>query len=586
MKKRIFTLCIVLILALLFVRVRTNAVSSGDETGKAFYTSTSQNLKTIISGAGCLYEDDYGTCENKTVHVSLLTQNCDVDKYGTKLVTWAIPSSDGSNFTRDTVANICKDYEKRHPGWIVLGGSNSDQYTLGFGTELVTKGRHPFSVQPYYPLICDNEKWFSNTWFAAGAGSNGNFVGITNTGEIDPLNWVEASKEYAKTQFTCQVLDEDDKVIATFPVDSLNGNGETVVYTGYYSDVDLGTFMPYEAVASNMFVVGQADMAYCNNNSNYTHVDYAQDAFYGKGTITEKSFDYTLGKGQFAISTKNAELLALLKVGVKIRCQYEYVDQTINSYESCVGFHTIQRFGDVDQPVSGSYNTNSRPRSVIGRQANGTLCLLVIDDYNNSYGVSGYGINAICKAYGIVEAYQMDGGGSAQMAIRDENSNFKGVTYSDDYTFVAGDTSKQRKVFTALLFVMRDPASVEPDKVEYVLNGGTVDVELETTYTSYKDLSLPVPVKEGCVFDAWYLDENFENKVSRKVSGDIILYAKFYRLGDMNDDDVVDLLDCILMRIYYVSGEYDEYYEWVFDMNQNDMKEEADITLAQEKVIE
>ena len=587
MKKRIIAIFIIVFLSIICIPFKSTALEATDDANKATYTTTSTSMKGITNYSGCVYTSDYGTCLGKNIHVSLLTQNCNVDTNYSKLVTWAIPNDEGSNFTRATVAKICADYEKRHPGWLVMGGINSDQYTLGFGTGLGADGKHPFSVQPYYPLICDNEKWFSNTWFAGGEGSNGNFVGITNRGEIDPLNHVIASSAQAKTTFTCQILDEYDNVVATYPIDSLNGSGDTVVYAGLYSDTQLGTFLPAEPVASNMFIVEKADLAYVNNSSTYTKVEHQQDAFFGKGTITKKDFTCTLGKGQFAIATKNTELLSKLEVGVRIRCQYEYIDETINSYESCVGFHTIQRSDNVDLAVSGTYNTNARPRAVIGRQANGTLALLVIDDYKDSYGTTGYGINAVCKAYGIVEAYQMDGGGSAQMAIRTDEDTFKSVTHSADYTYDENNTNSQRSVFTALLFVVRDPATIEPDKVEYKLNGGSIgDIELETTYSSYKDLTLPVPDKDGYIFDGWYLDSEFNTKVHRKVSGDITLYAKYLRLGDMNNDDVLDLLDCIIMRIYYMSGEYDDYKETVFDFNRNNAKDEDDIIKAQEKIIE
>ena len=585
--KKILTFIIVLILSLFLVQVKTYAIEGTDDTGKATYTATQTSLKGITNYSGCILTNDYGKCLGKDVHVALLTQNCNVDTNNSKLVTWAIPNSDGSNFTKGNVAKICENYEKTHPGWLVMGGINSDQYTLGFGTGLGADGKHPFSVQPYYPLICDGEKWFSNTWFAGGEGSNGNFVGITNRGELDPLNRVQASSAEAKTTFTCQILDEYGDVIATYPVDSLNGSGDTVVYAGMYSDTNLGTFVPGEPVSANLFIVENAELAYVNNSSTYTKVEHAQDAFFGKGTITKKDYTATLGKGQFAIATKNPELLEKLDIGVRIRCQYEYIDQTINSYESGVGFHTIQRDNNVDLGVSGAYNTNSRPRAIIGRQSSGTLALMVIDDYKDSYGTTGYGINAICKAYGIVEAYQMDGGGSAQMAIRTDEDTFKSITHSADYAYDEVNTNSQRSVFEALLFVVRDPATIEPDKVEYILNGGSVGaIELETTYESYRDLTLPTPVKDGYIFDGWYLDSDFQTKVHRKVKGDIKLYAHYLRLGDMNNDDELDLLDCILMRIYYSSGLYDEYKENVFDYNGNNIKDEDDITKVQEKIIE
>ena len=586
MKKRFLIVLLLLILSLFFIKIDVDAVSDSDDTKTSTYTATETSSRSVISKGSCTYTSDYGTCEKKTIHVSILSQLCNEEKYGTKVVSWAIKNSEGSGFTRGSVAKICEDYEKNHPGWIVLGGINSDQYTLGFGNGFGSNGKAPYSVQTYYPLIADGEKWFSNTWMANGEGSNGNFCGLYSDGRTDSL--VKVSASTAATHLTCQILDDDKNVVATFPVDSLNGTGETVVYSGFYSDTEFGTYIVKNdsgVSPLNTYIIEKADLAYCNNSATYTNCgNNAQDAFFGVGTISKKSAVFELEKGQFAISTSNEELLKYLAVGVKIRCQYEYVDEEINAITDCVGFHTVQRDDNTDKAVSGSYNTNSRPRSVIGRTISGKIMLLVIDDYNNTYGVTGYGINAICKAYGIVEAYQMDGGGSAQMAIRNESGSFEPVTVCDDSSSIAS----QRSILTAVLFVMKDPNYIEKYKVEYVLNGGVVDTNLLTqTYTSYSDLGLPTPEKEGCVFIGWYLDKEYETKVNKKVAGNLTLYAYFLRLGDMNQDDELTLIDAIMLRLYF-SGKIESslYLDYASDFNMDDVISEKDIIALQEKIIE
>ena len=586
MKKKILLTILVLLLSLFLIRYDVDAVEGTDDTGKSTYLVTDPTSRSIIPNGNCVYTSDYGTCEKKTIHVSLLSQTCDVEKLGTKVVSWSIKNSDGSGFTKANVARICEDYEKNHPGWIVLGGINSDQYTLGFGNGFGANGKAPYSVQTYYPLIADGEKWFSNTWIHSGEGSIGNFCGLYSDGRADSLAYVNAST--AKTHFTCQVLDENNNVINTFPVDSLNGTGETVVYSGYYSDTEFGTFIVNNGVGvsvKNTFIVEKADLAYCNNTSAYTNCGgNEQDAFFGIGTISKKGAVFDLGKGQFAISTNNEELASLLDLGVKIRCQYEYVDETINAITDCVGFHTIQRYNNVDGAVVGSYNTNSRPRSVIGRKITGQIVMMIIDDYNNTYGVTGYGINAICQAYGLVEAYQMDGGGSAQMAIRNDNGGFEPVTVSDD----SGTITTQRSVLTAVLFVMKDPNVKEEFKISYELNGGTADESrLVGTYTDYYDLNLPIPRKEGCIFVGWYLDPEYINRFGKKVSGDITLYAYFVRLGDMDRDDELTLKDAILLRLYiYGKIENDLYLDYASDFNYDDSLSLDDLKALQEKIIE
>lgn len=584
MKKKFLILIIVLVLSLFLVRYDVDAVTGTDDTSHSTYTATEESTRSVVPGLGCVYTSDYGTCEGKNIHVSLLTQTCDIEKQNTKVVSWAIKNNTG--FTRANVARICADYEANHPGWIVLGGINSDQYTLGFGNGFGANGKAPYSVQPYYPLFADGEKWFSNTWMSSGEGSNGNFCGLYSDGRADSL--VKVSAKTALTHFTCQILDKDGNVTATYPVDSLNGTGETVVYSGYYSDTEFGTFLVKNDKGVNLqqtFIVENADIAYCSNYSGYTNCGgNEQDAFFGVGTISKKAPVFDLNKGQFAISTNNSELASALNIGVKIRCQYEYIDEEINAITDCVGFHTVQRDNNVDNPVSGSYNTNSRPRAVIGRKITGQVVLMVIDDYKNTYGVTGYGINAICQAYSICEAYQMDGGGSAQMAVRTDNGTFEAVTVSDD----SGTTTSQRSILTAVLFVAKDPNAKPDYKVTYELNGGSVgNTVLPEIYNSYSDLVLPNVRKEGYEFAGWYLDENFTEKVSKKVSGDITLYAYLILRGDMDKDDTITLKDAILLKLY-IYGKLDDdlYYDYASDYNNDGDFNLSDVKALQEKIIE
>ncbi|MGI6710475.1 MAG: Ig-like domain-containing protein [Bacilli bacterium] len=425
-----------------------------DDTGKATYTrdTSISSTSTVPGSTATTYIKEYGTVGTKTIRVSLLEQKCNSNA---KIVSWVMQNSNGYRFTNGSVSSIAANYESTHPGWRVLGGINADQYTLGFGTGLGVDGKHPYHVQPYYPLIADGQKWFSRTWMASGSGSAGNFVGYTNDGSVDQLVSVNAAN--AGTTLKLSILNSNGTVANKYTVNKFNSSpasGEVALYTGYYSDTSLGTFLSKSVSGTNVFVVGSADLAYCNNTSAYTKVAATQNAFYGKGNITSKTTSATLASRQFAIVSNNSTVTSALAVGKKILVQYEYNDATYNAFESGMGYHTVQRNGGADQAVSGTYNTNNRPRSVVGRKADGTIVLMIIDDYNDSYGTTGYGINAICKLHGIVEAYQMDGGGSAQMAVRQSNGTFAGVTRSADEA-TGANTGSQRAIMSALLFVVK-----------------------------------------------------------------------------------------------------------------------------------
>ena len=424
-----------------------------DATGKATYTRnpSASTTITVPGSTATTYIKEYGTVGTKTIRVSILEQKCNSNA---KVVSWAMPNSGGYGFTRGTISTIAANYETNHPGWRVLGGINADQYTLGFGTGLGVDGKHPYHSQPYYPFIADGQKWFSKTWMASGSGSVGNFVGYTNDGSVDQLISVNAAS--AATSLKLSILNANGTVASKYTVNKFNSSpasGEVALYTGYYSDTSLGTYLSKSVSGTNVFVVGSADLAYCNNTTAYTKVAHTQNAFYGKGTISSKTTSATLARSQFAIVSNNSTVTTALAVGKKILVQYEYTNSTYNAFESGMGYHTVQRDGGVDKAVVGDYNIYGRPRSVVGRKADGTIVLLIIDDYNDSYGTTGYGINAICKLHGIVEAYQMDGGGSAQMVLQ-SNGTFAGVTRSADEK--AGEnTGSQRYVMSALLFVVK-----------------------------------------------------------------------------------------------------------------------------------
>lgn len=68
-------------------------------------------------------------------------------------------------------------------------------------------------------------------------------------------------------------------------------------------------------------------------------------------------------------------------------------------------------------------------------------------------------------------------------------------------------------------------------KINYVLNGGTNDSNNPDTYTSRTEtIVLKDASKNGCVFEGWYQDAEFQEKVTqidKGSKGDITLYAKW-----------------------------------------------------------
>lgn len=478
MKKKIFIFSLILIYLSLFFSFSTKA-QTYDDTKNVSYSVTTHE-ETNLSG-DVLHINDWGntTKANKdySQQVNVLTMKTNENA---KVVTWAI--SNGSGFERNTVANIARDYEKNHPGWKVVGGINADQYYQKYGTALGTDGSDYFYPQPYYPMIADYEKWFAITATPYG---NGHIVGFTNDGSEDQLLYYNAGWNYnqnaadkAKIKGLFITIYTDNNTTIKFPIENVNkapNSGESSLYSPYHEAQKVPDL---NVSGTNLFVVENAELAYMSNSETFTYKannKNNQNAFFGKGEITAKTTAYTLKEGQFAIDTTNQELLNALSIGKKVVVQYEF-EGPLNEVEAGIGFHFIMRKDNVDQPMTGSYNTQLYPRSMFGRKADGTIVFCTVDGRQASAGMNGVDVqeaNAILKHYGVVEGYQLDGGGSVTMIVRQGNS-FKTVNSPSD--------GSDRYVLSALFFVVKVPnidqtIEVYQDKLSFTVINSEPDIE-------------------------------------------------------------------------------------------------------------
>ncbi len=72
--------------------------------------------------------------------------------------------------------------------------------------------------------------------------------------------------------------------------------------------------------------------------------------------------------------------------------------------------------------------------------------------------------------------------------------------------------------------------NLESYKITYELNGGINSSDVVTTYTNDQKIVLSNPTRDGYIFDGWYTENTFENKVEsieKGSSGDKTFYAKW-----------------------------------------------------------
>jgi hypothetical protein len=88
------------------------------------------------------------------------------------------------------------------------------------------------------------------------------------------------------------------------------------------------------------------------------------------------------------------------------------------------------------------------PRTAIGVKGDGTVFFVTVDgrDYVNGYrGVTAYELSEIMYHFGAVDAYNLDGGGSTTMVVRND---------SDEYIYLNTPSDGQpRRVTNGLFFV-------------------------------------------------------------------------------------------------------------------------------------
>lgn len=473
----------ILILFMSFSIVAVNAATN--DSGTTSYTVSKTALSQSTSYTRFKYDEGITVTSGKSTsqHVFVYTQS---QTSNSKVVTWAM-KDDSGKLKRSTVASICEDYERTHPDWKVVGAINADQYITGWGTDIGGKGQDHYYPQPYYPMIADGEGWFIITGMPSAGGSN--VVSILQDGSNDPLINGSSNIRYGEIKVAgpfLYIIDEEGNRLEKFNIAKINETplaGESALWVSYIDD---NKVYPTKELTGNLFVVKGADRAYASNSIDFQYKgENAMNAFFGKGQITQVTNSASIGYGDFAIETNDENVSSKLEAGMKIMVQFE-LEGGYSDVESAIGYHTIHRMDDKDLTSSASYNTQKYPRALIGRTATGEIVLMAIDGKQEAKGASGATFNetnAILKEYGVVEAYQMDGGGSVTAVINKDNV-FTTVNSPCD--------GAPRQIFSALLMVERKKPDVNLTIVDYDDSQTTFKFELSMHGCSCKKLEFVI----------------------------------------------------------------------------------------------
>ena len=316
-----------------------------------------------------------------------------------KVVNWTYSSPSG--WTTKPLTELAEDFEDKNPGRVVLAGINSDF----------------FDINSNKPLPEQAEGTAVNNGEVIHAITSGRQIGFTNDGSTNSL--IGGKKmQFSESHFLA-IYNENGKIIKICEIDKFNkpaSGHEISVYFSYYTKPNASGAVITTTPDTNSYIVENQERGYAISNSK----------IYGKGKISSINKELELAIGQFAIVTENEKVTKYLKDNVTIRVQ-----QNIEGdYAEC---ENISGCG-VQLVSNGEYRTdtddmshNRHSRTVIGKKNDGTILMVTVDGHqpeNGMYGMTYDELSAMMMYYGVEEAYNLDGGGSTTMIIKNNNEGF------------------------------------------------------------------------------------------------------------------------------------------------------------------
>ncbi len=180
----------------------------------------------------------------------------------------------------------------------------------------------------------------------------------------------------------------------------------------------------------------------------------------------------------------------------------------------------------IDGEVNPNLEAGAAPRTAIGIKADGSILLYTIDgrQSNHSYGVQLKTLATRMKELGCVEALNLDGGGSTQIAAQlPGNENSVLMNKPSD--------GKERKVSTFFFFKNTAKKTGKAEmlhlypKINYLLTGASVDLQVKASDFGFHKADVPSDVE-------YYVENNKKSTITSegtftaKDNGTVRVYAQ------------------------------------------------------------
>ena len=426
MKKiSLFILSFVLVFSF-FAKISLSAASSDykeaseAETKNVFgsMTANTQRIETINNGTQDTSSTKY-FWNNHTVHWVDFDPSNDV-----KVVTYS--GSNQDKWKQMTTRQAAADWEKNNPGWIVVAGINGDFFENSGAT----------TYQPTNNFMQGGDMYRAEKSSA----SNRFTIGWKDDGSVIVGDPAVSSDIYLRIYD-----DNKEEIVQNVKINKVNTNPSASGITLYTKDAK----STYDLTG---YTVYDCEYEICRISSGgYVFV---------KGTVLET---VTLGAGSvpgdnhFYLASKDGSLDGVISSGDYIKCEYVYEGDWSNVQNS-VGYIDQVLANGVPQhrESTEAFAYTSHPRTLIGFREDGTTVFMVIEgrgkpaDYQ--VGVSHYESGQLLQAQGCVNGYNLDGGGSSTLIVRNNHGGFDVLNDPSD--------GSERSDGNHCLVVMRDPGFI------------------------------------------------------------------------------------------------------------------------------
>ena len=417
-------------------------VNAAETNTESKYVNTVTDLETTsLAGGATLYEQKMSSLlngdEGKRFQEHFV-QWVDVDSYGSglQLVTWTYQAAD--KWQQATTKKCAENWEKYHPGWIVVAGINGDFFNNS-GT---------CTFEPTNNFMADGEMYRADY--------NGGYRKVI--GFKDDHTYVTGDPEI--TGLKLQIMD-NDSVVNEFDFAGYNTQPKTD--GTYLLTKDAGK--SFDLTGYTVYV-GEYSICRISNGANNTVFVKGEILSSRPGTANEspkQQREITNDDGstkvvttrEFYIVTKDASFESVLTEGTSVRCQHNFTGSWSEVTQSCGFVYQMLVNGESQFQKSGdSFIYTDHPRTFIGFKEDGTPVLMVVDGRGKTAAEKNYGVSLfegaeIMKLAGCVNAFNLDGGGSSTLVVRNEADGFDVINRPSD--------GSERSTGNAIFLVMRDP---------------------------------------------------------------------------------------------------------------------------------